>query len=164
LIELSKKASLKEFIDDNYHLIAAMGVTAAFFALSSRLEQGESLAVISLLMLGLLDWELLAKMPSPNEASLRLIVFGFLVQMLLVYAGLYVFAFYLEEFIYFLPALFAVLLILRLFKSERFVRFLAKFPAVTKAQVLKYIIMSAAAMFAGMVIAALIREIILRLV
>lgn len=114
-------------------------------------------------MLGLLDWELLAKIPSPDEASLRLIVFGLLFQMLLVYAGLYGFAFQLEEFIYFLPPLFAVLPTLRLLKSERFLRFLAKLPIVTKAQVLKYIIMFGATIFAGMLTGVLI-EVLLGLV
>lgn len=144
---MSEKAGLKEFIDANYRLFAAIGVAAALVALSSRLEHGEFLAFVSLLMLALLDWELFAKIPAPQEASLRLIVFGLLSHMLLVYAGLYVFLFYLENLIWFLIPLFGVLLTSALFKSERFLQFLDKFPPIRKAQVLKTVIIFSVVFF-----------------
>jgi len=152
------------FIDDNYRLITAIGVTAALVALSSRLEHGEFLAFVSLLMLALLDWELFTKIPAPQEASLRLIIFGLLSYMLLVYAGLYVFLFYLENLIWFLIPLFSVLLISALSKPKRFLHFLDKFPSIRKAQVLKYIIIFSWVFFLGLLIGGLIREVFLGLV
>lgn len=87
---MSKKVSLREFIKENYHLVATIGVVGALTALFTRLEEASYLAFITFMMFILLTWELLVSFPKSEEASLNVTLFEYLVMGLLFALGMFV--------------------------------------------------------------------------
>jgi hypothetical protein len=107
----SKKVSLREFIDKNYHLFTTIGAVAALSALFTRLENAEYLAFLSFAMLILLNWELWVAFPKSEEASLILTVFEYIFQFFFIMVGVYVCSAY-TTFILQPLILFSILLVL----------------------------------------------------
>jgi len=99
------KVSLKEFIDEYYHVIAVMGVFAALTALFIRLEGGEYLAFVTFIGFILLDWEIYSALIR-IKSSRRLLVFQIVLFNLLMFVSFYIVIFYGLQLVGFLiPAL-----------------------------------------------------------
>lgn len=89
----NEKISLKDFIKENYPLIATIGVFGALTTLFVRLEELPHLAFITLMIFVVLTWELLDLFPEievPFRSSMKLMVFEFLMIILLMVVGWYI--------------------------------------------------------------------------
>jgi hypothetical protein len=96
---LPRKVDLREFVKENYQLLASMGVFGGLTALFTRIENAEYLSFVSFMMFVVLGFELWAKFPIRKEESLNLIIFEYLSYSLvlsvlgyvILYYGAYVF-------------------------------------------------------------------------
>lgn len=100
-----RKITLKEFINNNYHLFTAIGVIGGLAALFTRLENAQYLAFISFVLLILLDWELWTAFPKSEEASVTLKIFEMFSQIFLFATGMYLYSAYQTIVIQFLPVI-----------------------------------------------------------
>ena len=106
---MSEKVSLKQFIDENYRLFTAMGVTAGLTALFTRLENAEYLVFLSFVMFVLLEIELLLSLKGVKETSYNMALFKLLSLYLLVAVSTYIILFYIDYLPGFLPPLLAII-------------------------------------------------------
>lgn len=75
-----KKVSLRQFIDENYHLFTVLGVFGALTAFFARLENASYLAFIAFAIFLVLDLQLWVMFPRSEEASLSITIFEALFQ------------------------------------------------------------------------------------
>lgn len=102
---MSKKVTLREFIEENYRLFTTIGVAGGLTAVFTRLENAEYLAFLSFIMLILLDWELWVAFPKSEEASITLTVFEWLLQIFLFAVGGYICISYTNYVLALLPVI-----------------------------------------------------------
>jgi len=105
--------SLRDFIGDNYRLIATMGLAGALAALFARLRRAEYLVVICSLMFVLTNLKLLMEFRRIKKPSLSIRMFQVLLLLLFFYVAYYLLQVsYAQVSELFLPSLaFAVLVI-----------------------------------------------------
>jgi len=103
------KLTLREFINENYRLFTTMGVVGGLTTLFVRLEEGEYLVAIGFAMFFLLVLELWRAFPKYNESSRMLNAFKILVNSFMVFVGMYVFMFFIEQLYVILITIFIVL-------------------------------------------------------
>jgi hypothetical protein len=91
-LEPKGRISLKEFIDANDKLLAAMGVMGALAALFTKVEGGEYLACLAFIMLLILDVELVLSFYKTRGRgwSQILIIFETFLELLIGGVGLFV--------------------------------------------------------------------------
>lgn len=94
---MKKRASLKDFIDENDTLLTAMGVMGALAALFTTVKNGQYLAFLSFAMLLVLDVELVRSF-YVNKGwggwGETLIVFEFLLEGFILGIGVFIFTTY----------------------------------------------------------------------
>lgn len=122
---MSEKVSLKQFVDDNYPLIASMGVAGALTAFFTRLENADLLAFMSFLMFAVLILELAEMFPEIERATLKLNLFKIFSLALFVLAGFYVLEAY-WGYLLFLGAVLSILI------GWLFLNFLRRLPIYKK--------------------------------
>ena len=105
--------SLRDFIGDNYRLIATMGFAGALAALFTRLKRAEYLVVICSVMFVLMNLRLLMAFRRIKKPSLSMKIFQVLLLLLFFYVAYYLLQVsYAQVFELFSPGLaFAVLII-----------------------------------------------------
>jgi len=86
-----------------------MGVVGGLTTLFVRLEEGEYLVAIGFAMFFLLVLELWRAFPKYNESSRMLNAFKILVNSFMVFVGMYVFMFFIEQLYVILITIFIVL-------------------------------------------------------
>jgi hypothetical protein len=86
---MSEKMSLRDFIGDNYRLIATMGLAGALTALFMRLERAEYLFVICSVMFVLLNLKLLMAFGRIKKPSLSMRIFQVFLLLLFFYVAYY---------------------------------------------------------------------------
>lgn len=110
---MSEKVSLREFINDNYRLIATMGLAGALAALFTRLKRAEYLVVICSLMFVLINLKLLMAFRRIKKPSLSMKIFQVLLLPLFFYVAYYLLQVsYAQVYEIFSPSLAFALLII----------------------------------------------------
>ena len=96
---MNKKTELKEFIDDNYRLIAIIGVFGGLTAYFSNIKTIE-LSFFCFLIFLVLSWELLNSFPE-ELYSMNLILFSLFLGLLILYTMIHILETYMESIIEF---------------------------------------------------------------
>lgn len=71
----SEKVTLSDFIEENYKLLASMGVFGGLTTLFTRIENAEYIVFLSFMMFLVLGAELWTRFPKDKETSLKLNIF-----------------------------------------------------------------------------------------
>jgi len=151
---MSQKVCLRDFVKENYPLIASMGVTGALTALFTRFENTEVLVVISFLMFVLLDLELWLAFQKVKDASLNLEIFEMLTMILLINIGVYLLQTYGLYVVGVLISLSIIFITSIIGATKAFYRKFQRF--LDAHRVLKYTILMILTVFFGFVIAFLL--------
>lgn len=95
---MSEKITLRKFIQDNYYLIASLGVFGALTTLFTRFTDAPYLSFISFAIFFVLTWEFIDSFPEIEMSSIRFVAFELLAVALFIFVGLYIFATYVTAF------------------------------------------------------------------
>ena len=108
---ISKKVSLKEFVDENYRLLAVVGVFGGLTTLFTRLENGEYLASTSFTVFLLLTLELYrtCRKYEFDKESDSLVFFEFLSGLIPLYLAWYIIQTYMDNLLWFWIGVFPIL-------------------------------------------------------
>jgi hypothetical protein len=92
------KIALRNYIRENYQLIASIGVFGALTTLFTRLENAPYLSFVTFAMFFILTWEFVDSFPDMEKSSMRFIAFEMLTMILMIFVGLYIFTTYITAF------------------------------------------------------------------
>ena len=108
---VNKKVSLKEFVDENYRLLAVVGVFGGMTTLFTRLENAEYLASISFTTFLLLTIELYrtCRKYEFDKESYSLLSFEVLLSLIPVYLAFYIIQTYMDNLLWFWTGVFPIL-------------------------------------------------------
>jgi len=102
------KKDLKWFVKENYQLLTTMGVFGGLTALFVRLENASYLTLLSFLMFLVLSIEFWRSFPKTFQSTYSLFVFENLSLALICSVAVYILAYYLMDFVVYLPFLIMV--------------------------------------------------------
>jgi len=95
---MTEKTSLKDFVKDNYPLIATIGIMGALTALILELTEFTLLAFVPLALMFILTWELVSQFPVIEKCGWRLVSFMILIVSFFIIIGGYIFTAYIVTF------------------------------------------------------------------
>ncbi len=95
---MSEETSLSQFVRNNSHLIASLGVFGALTTLFTKIDNAQYLSFVSFAIFFVLMWEFLEQFPEIKISSIRFIAFEMLTATLLIFVALYMFVTYVAVF------------------------------------------------------------------
>lgn len=101
---ISKRITIKEFIDENDKLFTAIGVMGALAALFTTLKNAEVLSLLSFILLLILDWQLIMVFPKMRDSSASLVFFEVFSQAFFGTIGAYIFQQYPKYLFLIIPS------------------------------------------------------------